>query len=173
MRRPEECVMPTPSAECFTIGHNIITRSSGEDDEPMMVLLDEVVGEGVCSFRAYIHQQKGGMGIGVTDRVTQMEMHCPEEKHSIGYACDNGIIFFATDDGKYKYYDDGVDIVDGMELLCEVEREKCQVTFTVLEGGQNIHSREVYSPILSDDEREFVPFFTMSAIGDRISWELQ
>ena len=93
-----------------------------------MVLLD-VVGE-VFSFRVHIQQEKGSLCIGVTDRVTQKKRNFASFEHSIQYACGNGQIFYATGDGQYKSYD-GVVVSEGMELLCEVEREKCQVTFTV------------------------------------------
>ena len=40
-----------------------------------------------------------------------------------------------------------------MELLCEVEREKSKVTFTVFEGGLNKSIMQVQSPILRHPER--------------------
>ena len=67
--KPQNCVMHTSYTQYFTINHNTITRSSGKDSSWKMVLLD--VEPGVFSFRTHIHQRKGWMLIGVTDKVTQ------------------------------------------------------------------------------------------------------
>jgi hypothetical protein len=90
-------VMGTPSAKCFTINQNIITKASGGNDWKM-VLLDVAVKEGVFSFRTHIHSTKGWINIGVTDRVTQKERDYPQAEHSIYYYRD-GTIFYATGDG--------------------------------------------------------------------------
>ena len=91
-----------------------------------MVLLDLVVGKGVFSFSTRIHSTKGGMYIGVTDKFTQMMgRDWAQHEHSIKYACGNGDIIYASGDGKYSYEHDGIVMKDGMELLCEVEKEKC------------------------------------------------
>jgi hypothetical protein len=129
-RGPEDLIMRTTSAKCFTISYNTITRSSGEDYSWRMVLLNVVVGEGVFSFRTRLHQLKGGICIGVTDRVTQKERNSAQQEHSIQYGCWGGIIYYATGDDKDKH-ENSASVSEGMELLCEVEREKCQVTFTV------------------------------------------
>ena len=96
---PQQYVMQTPYASCFTIG-NTITRSSGEDGKDRMVLLDVVVGEGVFSFRAHVRTIKKFMWMGVTDRVTQKEKNYPEPGDSIYYHCFGGSIYYATADGK-------------------------------------------------------------------------
>ena len=102
MRKPEDCVMQTPSAQCFTINHNTITLVSGGDGSWRMVLLDVVIGEGVFSFRTRIHQRKANIGIGVTDRVTQKERNNAQEEHSILFSCYSSKIYYATGDGEYK-----------------------------------------------------------------------
>ena len=60
-----------------------------------------------------------------------------------------------------------------MELTVEVEREKCRATFTVFAVGDSTGKQfRVFSPILSQPYREFVPFFEMYRIGDAITWHL-
>ena len=98
-REATKLVMRTPSAGCFTIDGNTIIRSSGGGDWKM-VLLDVVAGEGVFSFRTRVHNKKGIMWIGVTDRVTQKESDWAQHEHSIQYGCSAGIIYYATGNGK-------------------------------------------------------------------------
>jgi hypothetical protein len=95
----ESLVMRTPSAECFIINDSTITRSSGGDDWKMVLL--DVGRERVFSFRAHIHQKKGYMRIGVTDKVTQRERDWAQHEHSIKYGCSYGFIAYATGYGKY------------------------------------------------------------------------
>ena len=138
-----------------------------------MVLLDLVAGKGIFSFRTHIHRLKRPMWIGVTDRVTQKARHWAQWEHSIKYNCCYGKIYYATGDGKYKFHDDGAVADEGVELLCEVEREKCQLNWTVLKKKHGIYRLEVHSPILGHAHREFVPFFEIYSRGESISWELQ
>ena len=160
-RESKKWVINTPYSKYFKLKRNTITRSSGDDDDWMMVLLDVVVGEGIFSFRTHIDSIEGCIQIGVTDRVTQKGRTLAQDDYSIKYDCSDGMC-----ENKY-----GVEM-EGMELLCEVEREKGQVTFTVLKRGVSRYKQQVVRAVLRQPDCKFVPFFAMDRIGDKISWEL-
>jgi hypothetical protein len=63
-----------------------------------MVLLDMVVGEGIFCFRAKVNQTRGGVRLGLIDRMAQKEQNRAQNSCSIMYGSD-GVISYATDNG--------------------------------------------------------------------------
>ena len=67
-----------------------------------MVLLDVMAGEEAFSFLIHIRKVKGDdIGIGVTDRVSQMDQQCPDFSHSILYLSDGHIYYGSGEHERY------------------------------------------------------------------------
>jgi hypothetical protein len=130
-----------------------------------MLFLDVEIGREADSFRTCVQQKKGGaLWIGVANRLTCMDSQEFGEEHCImfaGPAFASGYIHYGTEleveeEFKEIYEDrygsentDGV-LRDGMEVIVEVNRERCTVTFTIHErfsrwnhyqGEHELHTR--------------------------------
>ena len=117
--------------------------------------------------------------IGVTDWATQKDKHILERAHSIYYV--GSTIIYGTGQvglGECRFEHISEQISNGMEVAMEVSRRNCTATFIFKEppkgckqrGRTKVHS--VYSPILKESNRRFVPFFMMHIEGQSISYSI-
>ena len=111
-------------------------------------MLDAVMGEGKFNLCTLMGRKNGFIEIGLTDRLTQRHRDYAQVEHSIKYF-SAGNINYAIGDGKYQTLSTGEELLEDMEIVMEVDKPKCTVTF-LFEGGhqQGIRQYTVKSPIL-------------------------
>jgi hypothetical protein len=123
-----------------------------------MVVLDLVI-SGVFSFRTHVHNLNEGIRFGVIDRLAHKGKESINYSQSIVYGSSGRIYFSIGNDQRTEVQAEA--LYEGSEVLMEVDKSKCSMTF-IVKNGYNKAKYGVYSPILKESNRQFVPAFETS-----------
>ena len=88
---------------------------------------------------------------------------------------------------EHKIFDTQGDVlVSGSDVLVEVDKKNCMITFTISKTRFFKHiddrmtfvldqprSYRIRTPLLAQPRRQFVPYYTLYNKGDSVSWELK
>ena len=161
----------TPKIHLFSLRNDYITlEGNGQWGQ---VLLETVVGAKSFILNAEITTtQSGAINIGVVDRLTQREKaYSYDSGNAVCYSGYPGTIYYGKN-GKLAWTHTGAKLEQWMQVRMKVELEKGVVTFTLKKGSQTQEFQQL-SDILTQKNREFVPYFEMCNCQDSVRWHIE